>query len=162
MTQTFDANGNLLTQTDATGTTTYTWDARNRLTAINGPTINATFAYDSLGRRTTTTVNGQSASVLYDGLDVALENGASGVASYLRTLAIDEALTRTDASGSTTYLADALGSTVGLVDATGAPSTTYAYAPFGDTAASGAPSASPFQFTGRENDGTGLYYYRAR
>lgn len=37
-----------------------------------------------------------------------------------------------------------------------------AYAPFGDTAGTGARSAIPFQFTGRENDGMGLYYYRAR
>jgi RHS repeat-associated protein len=38
----------------------------------------------------------------------------------------------------------------------------YTYEPFGATQVSGAPSASPFHFTGRENDGTGLYYYRAR
>ncbi len=43
---TFDANGNLLTQTDASGTTTYTWDARNRLVGISGPTVTATFSYD--------------------------------------------------------------------------------------------------------------------
>ncbi len=36
------------------------------------------------------------------------------------------------------------------------------YAPFGDTAATGSPSTNPFQVTGRENDGTGLYYYRTR
>jgi uncharacterized protein RhaS with RHS repeats len=60
------------------------------------------------------------------------------------------------------FLADALGSPVTLTDATGAPATSYTYAAFGDTATTGAPSANPFQFTGCENDGTGLYYYRAR
>ena len=161
-TQTFDANGNLLTQTDATGTTTYTWDARNRLTALTGPTVSATFAYDALGRRTTKTINGQSTSVLYDGLDIVKEDGEAGDASYLRTLGIDEALSRTDASGTLTYLPDALGNTLALADISGAASTTYTYAPFGETSVSGLPSSSPFQFTGRENDGTGLYYYRAR
>lgn len=34
--------------------------------------------------------------------------------------------------------------------------------PFGKTAVSGAASANPLQYTGRESDGTGLYYYRAR
>lgn len=34
--------------------------------------------------------------------------------------------------------------------------------PFGNTTSSGATSSNAFQFTGRENDGTGLYYYRAR
>src|SRR5881296_3857882 len=36
------------------------------------------------------------------------------------------------------------------------------YEPFGKTTATGATSSSTFQYTGRENDGTGLYYYRAR
>ncbi len=80
---------------------------------------------------------------------------------YLRTLDIDEALSRSDATGTFSYLADGLGSTVAIADATGAPSATYTYAPFGDTAVTGL-SPNPFQFTGRENDGTGLYYYRAR
>jgi RHS repeat-associated protein len=34
--------------------------------------------------------------------------------------------------------------------------------PFGTTSVSGATDANPYQFTGRESDGTGLYYYRAR
>src|SRR5678815_1392652 len=38
----------------------------------------------------------------------------------------------------------------------------YTYAPFGATTSAGAASANAAQFTGRENDGTGLYYYRAR
>jgi len=33
---------------------------------------------------------------------------------------------------------------------------------FGNTTSSGAPSSNPFQFTEKENDGTGAYYYRAR
>jgi RHS repeat-associated protein len=38
----------------------------------------------------------------------------------------------------------------------------YTYEPFGTTTESGAASANSFQYTGRENDGTGLHYYRAR
>jgi RHS repeat-associated protein len=99
---------------------------------------------------------------LYDGQDAVRESGGTGAVAYLRALAIDEALTRTDPTSSRFYLGDALGSTVALTDATGATLTSYTYAPFGDTAITGSPTASPFQFTGRENDGTGLYYYRAR
>lgn len=40
--------------------------------------------------------------------------------------------------------------------------TQYAYDPFGNTAVSGATSANEFQYTGRENEGIGLYFYRAR
>jgi RHS repeat-associated protein len=93
---------------------------------------------------------------------VVRESTAGTDTTYLRTLGIDEALTRTDPTSSRFSLGDALGSTVALTDATGATPTSYTYAPFGDTAVTGASSANPFQFTGRENDGTGLYYYRAR
>ena len=40
--------------------------------------------------------------------------------------------------------------------------TAYTYEPFGATTVAGQGNADPFQYTGRENDGTGLYYYRAR
>ena len=156
------ANANRLTQTDPSGATTYTWDARNRLVGINGPSASASFAYDALGRRIMKTINGQSTGYHYDGLDIVRESGGAGEASYLRSLAIDEAIARTDAAGSATYLADILGSTVALADSSGGPTTAYTYEPFGGTQASGAPSPNPFQFTGRENDGTGLYYYRTR
>jgi RHS repeat-associated protein len=69
---------------------------------------------------------------------------------------------RTDASGTVQYLGDALGSGVALTTPGGTAATTYTYEPFGRTEATGSPSANAFQYTGRENDGTGLYYYRAR
>jgi RHS repeat-associated protein len=60
------------------------------------------------------------------------------------------------------YVGDALGSTAALTNAAGTSATTYTFEPFGRTEASGTLNPNPFQFTGRENDGTGLYYYRAR
>ena len=47
----------------------------------------------------------------------------------------------------------------------GAPvtvTTQYSYEPYGNTTASGAASDNAVQYTGRENDQTGLYFYRAR
>jgi RHS repeat-associated protein len=38
----------------------------------------------------------------------------------------------------------------------------YAYSAYGETVALGPDGGNPLQYTGRENDGTGLYYYRAR
>jgi RHS repeat-associated protein len=162
ITQTFDPNGNLLTQTDAIGTTTYTWDARNRLVGISGPSVTASFAYDALSRRISKTVNAATTTFHYDGVDLVQEVGSGGDASYFRTLRIDEALARTDPTGTVTYLSDSLGSTLALTDALGSTATEYTYEPFGETTGSGSPSPNAFQFTGRENDGTGLYYYRAR
>ena len=53
-------------------------------------------------------------------------------------------------------------SCVRLTDGTGATTTNFTYDPFGATSVSGEATANPAQFTGRESDGTGLYYYRAR
>ena len=83
-------------------------------------------------------------------------------ANILTGLGIDEYFSRTDSAGPATLLADALGSTLGLTDASGNLNTTYTYEPFGNVTISGAANSNSFQFTGRENDGTGLYYYRAR
>jgi RHS repeat-associated protein len=152
---TYDQNGNLTSD----GTNTYTWDARNRVTALSGA-VSASFSYDALGGRISKTVNGVTAQYLYDGNDIVLESGASGVASYLRSLNIDEPFVR-QSSSNEFYHTDALGSVLALTGQTGATQTSYNYEPFGKTTITGA-SSNPFQYTGRENDGTGLYYYRAR
>lgn len=69
---------------------------------------------------------------------------------------------RSDTSGTTVPLTDALGSIIALVDSTGSIITTYSYDPFGNTTTAGAANANPSQYTGRENEGNGLYYMRAR
>jgi RHS repeat-associated protein len=48
-----------------------------------------------------------------------------------------------------------------LTDKTGVKVVDYTYDPYGNTTAD-ATIDNPFQYTGRENDNTGLYYYRAR
>jgi RHS repeat-associated protein len=75
---------------------------------------------------------------------------------------VDQYLTRTDSAGTSNYLSDALGSTVALTDSTGTVQTSYSYEPYGNVTSSGSSSRNSYQFTGRENDGTGLDYYRAR
>ncbi len=40
--------------------------------------------------------------------------------------------------------------------------TRYSYEPYGKTTVSGTASSNSFEYTGRENDSTGLYFYRAR
>ncbi len=157
----YDANGNLISQTDASGTTTYTWDARNRLIGISGPGVSASFVYDALGRRTRKTLNGVQTDYLYDGQDIIAEIGGGAVGvTYLRSLSIDEPFVRQSTTNEY-YHVDALGSTLELTDGAGVVATTYEYEAFGKTTINGA-STNPFQYTGRENDGTGLYYYRAR
>ncbi len=158
---TFDANGNLTSQTDASGTTTYTWDARNRLVAITGPSLSASFQYDALGRRISKTINAVTTQFLYDANDIVAEIGGGAVtASYLRNLNLDEPFVR-ESSSNEYYHTDALGSALALSNSAGTVNTSYAYEAFGKTTVAGT-SQSPFQFTGRENDGIGLFFFRAR
>jgi RHS repeat-associated protein len=51
---------------------------------------------------------------------------------------------------------------VALADSAGAVQTSYTYSPYGETTVSGSASNNTSEFTGRENDSDGLYYYRAR
>jgi RHS repeat-associated protein len=51
---------------------------------------------------------------------------------------------------------------VALGDGTGTLQTQFTYEPFGFVSQTGAASTSSYKYTGREDDGTGLYYYRAR
>jgi len=164
-TLTYDNNGNLTSIVDGSGTTLYTWNPRNQLVGISGPNVNATFVYDGLGRREKKTINSNLTEFLYDGVNPVQEtSGAAVLANILTGLGIDEFFTRTDVPAATTshFLADALGSALALADSAGIVQTEYTYQPFGSTTATGASSTNPFQYTGRENDGTGLYYYRAR
>ncbi len=160
-TMTYDDNGNLATLTDG-GQTTHTWDVRDRLTNLSGPSLTGSFAYDAIGRRTQKTINSQSTTFQYNVADIIRESVGATPADYLRGLGIDEPLSRIESAGKIHYVPDALGSSFALSDDGGTVTTSYTYGPFGQTQASGAASANAFQYTGRENDGTGLYYYRAR
>jgi RHS repeat-associated protein len=115
--------------------------------------------YDGFGRRTK---NLQNTSFLFDGANAVQELSGSTATANLISGGIDEIFTRTDSSGTFTPLRDALGSTIALVDASGNLVTQYAYDPFGNTIVSGANNSNGFQYTGRENEGNGLYFYRAR
>ena len=165
----YDENGNMASITNACGTSNYTWDARNRLAGINGfkpdcSPLTASFKYDALGRRIERTVNGRTIQYLYDGLDIVQEIESGVVsANYMRTLNIDEPLARIKSDATVRYYQqDALGSVIALTDETGVIRTQYFYDPYGNTTVSGEISGNLFQYTGRENDGIGLYYYRAR
>lgn len=151
----YDANGNITND----GSKTFSWNARNQLSGIG----TTGFGYDGAGRRIAITSAGQTKNFLYDGLQPAQEQtGGTPTANLLHGPGIDELLRRTVGSATGDYLADALGGTLALTDASGAITTSYTYAPYGATTTSGTVSDNTYEFTGRENDGTGLYYYRAR
>jgi RHS repeat-associated protein len=158
VTLTYDQNGNLT----GDGTNSYTWDTRNRLAAISGTGSSASFGYDAFGRRISKTVNGQTVSYLYDGADAVQEQSGGAASANMLVGGVDEVFLREDAAGMKALLRDGLGSTVALANGAGNVEGEYTYDPFGKTTQSSATSYNPSQFTGRENDATGLHYYRAR
>ena len=139
------------------GANTFTWDTRDRLTSMTG----ASFGYDALGRRFSRTVAGATTNYLHDGLNVVEQFGAQA-ATLLTGLGMDETCSRTDATGARHFLSGAFGSTLGFADGAGVVQALYAYQPYGASTVAGETNANSFQYPGRENDGTGLYYYRAR
>lgn len=152
----YDANGNLTSD----GANTYTWNARNQLVSISG-SASANFQYDAFGRRTNKMVGAMSTGYLYDGVNPVEEfSGGAGSAAMLAG-GVDEYFQRTDSSGTFDFLTDALGSTVALAGPAGALGAQYTYEPFGNTPAI-VTSTNRYQFTGEENDGTGLYFYHKR
>jgi RHS repeat-associated protein len=162
----YDDNGNLASKTDQanpSSVTSYSWDSRNRLTGMTAPGIAASFTYDGLGRRISKTVNGQAIGYVYDGMQAIGEVvGGSIDATLLTGLMIDEVIARYGASGNRTYLTDALGSVLALSKDDQSIQNFYEYSAYGETRALGDDEGNPIQYTGRENDRTGLHYYRAR
>jgi RHS repeat-associated protein len=154
----YDLNGNLT----GDGTNTYTWNARNQLVSMTGPGVSASFQYDALGRRTSKTVNGDATNYLYDGVNIVQEQAGGSPSANLLNGGVDEVFMRADGTGTSSPLRDGTGSTTALTDSNGAVSSEYTYDAYGTTASTGASSSNSSQYTGRENDGTGLYYYRAR
>ncbi len=157
-TLTYDLNGNLTSD----GTNTYTWNARNELASMTGPGLSASFQFDGFGRRISKALNGTTTSFLYDGENVVQEQVGGVASANMLVGGLDAVFMRSDSSGSSSLLADPLGSTIALSDSSGAIQTQYTYEPFGKTTSSGPSSSNSSQFTARENDATGLYYYRAR
>jgi RHS repeat-associated protein len=155
---TYDADGDLL----GDGTSSYTWNDRGELAGVTRGSNTWSFAYDPFGRRIGKTTGGAETSYLYAGEDLAAESSGASHSQLLSGLGLDEDFSRTTGAGTESYLTEALGSALALTGESGTPTTEYTYQPFGAATTSGTTSSNPDQFTGRENDGDGLQYNRAR
>ncbi|WP_379653770.1 RHS repeat-associated core domain-containing protein [Pseudoxanthomonas sp. UC19_8] len=155
----YDANGNVTSD----GVRTYVWDVRDQLAEIReGSSVIASFTYDALGRRISKTEGGSSVSYLYDAQDVVQETRAGVTNPIFTGLGVDQRYARSEQSGRVYYLVDALGSTRALTDGQGGVVQRYDYSPYGETSQTSSSFTNPYKFTGREQDLTGLYHYRAR
>lgn len=154
----YDAAGNLIDD----GVNHYVYDARNQLIQITQSGVTtASFTYDVFGRRLSKTIGTVTTNYRYDGDNPIEETAAGQVSAILSGPGIDERYGRDEAGGRAYFLTDNLGSVVALANGSGTVTAQYAYEPYGEVSAT-ASSDNLYQYTGRENDGTGLYYYRAR
>jgi len=143
------------------------WDGNDNLKTISEAGKVFTYDYDELDRRVAFTMpNGVKASYGYDlpgrlGYIEYKQESGNVNSVYTHGAGVDEPLMR---RGTTTefYQADALGSIIALTNNSGTITTSYAYSPYGLKQTAGIASSNPYAFTGREDDGTGLYFYRAR
>jgi RHS repeat-associated protein len=101
--------------------------------------------------------NDRLAKRLLDDDDVGIELTGATTVNTLQGPTLDQPLARNGRY----FSANELGSTTMLTDGAGAVVQSYSYSPFGKVSQSTAES-NPFQYAGRENDGTGLYYNRRR
>ena len=179
---TYDNNGNLIEKAntaEAADKTSYTWDTNNRLTNITQPGLTAAFGYDASGRRIQSVITkaGQAPATvqyLYEGAQ-ALGEIRDGKLSHrlLTGLSLDETIARValnqagqrDSGASRLYMTDALNSVIAQLgdDSNASITNSYGYSPYGEAVTVGPDStANPNQYTSRENDRTGLMFYRAR
>ncbi|MGG2100806.1 RHS repeat-associated core domain-containing protein [Stenotrophomonas sp. NRRL B-14846] len=127
-----------------------------------GASTLATFGYDPLGRRVVRTEGSTTTHYLYDGQNAVQETVGSQVNPILTGLGVDQRFARNDSGGRAYYLTDHLGSTRGLTNGAGELLQRYDYTPYGQLQASAGSATNPYRYTGREQDESGLYYYRAR
>jgi RHS repeat-associated protein len=163
---TYDPNGNLASD----GANQYGWNAQGLLAQISGA-VSASFSYDMFGRRRDQTVNGHRMQSFWIGDELSFLIPDDDWAHRIRQFSpypesgLDDLTYRRigdDAGGDRFILRDANNNVIALTDANQQSQTQYSYQPYGVTTRTGAPDANTQQFTGRENDGTGVYYYRSR
>lgn len=162
----YDPNGNLASD----GVNQYGWNEQNLLSRISGGTT-AVFSYDAFNRRKDYTVNGHRMQTTWlgDELNFMVPDGDWSkrirVFSPYQAGGPDELTYRRigdDASQDRYVLRDADNNVIALASGDQQSQTQYSYEPYGATSQAGAADPNTQQYTGRENDATGLYYYRNR
>ncbi len=181
-TYSYDANGNLISKTDAAGNKTiFSYDSQNELIGASMPSgVSAVYKYDALGRRifkSTGSLPSQTQQFIYDNQNILaiLDGNNNLIALFTHGPGIDEPLEIRQGNGTEYFLhADGLGSIVAATDINGNLVEKIEYESYGQPVfldvrgpspviESQSFTQSPFAFTGREwDEETGLYDNRAR
>ena len=164
----YDANGNLITQTEKVGggVTTYSYDAQDQLIGISksdGTQIN--YAYDAIGRRIAKTIDSAVTKYVYDGTDILIEVDAANVVQvrYAHGDRVDQPLAFERAGAELYYHADHQVSIRQVSDGLVTVVKQYSYDSFGQYVERIETVEQIYGYTAREQDAeSDLYYYRSR
>ena len=178
---TYDTNGNLTRK----GNTQYTWTARDWLASAEDGVTVSSYEYDANGQRIRQTVHSDElvTKTLYIGTH-AVAQGDEFVRYVLLddqrlaqvTMPFDPAQLiagfggrakrqlagQNNSSATLWYAADHLGGTSLLLEAGGNVNSEVVYYPYGLTRYERNGQEARYQFTGKERDTSGLYYYGTR
>ncbi|HKU17928.1 MAG TPA: RHS repeat-associated core domain-containing protein [Candidatus Saccharimonadales bacterium] len=165
----YNANGELLTKANSTGTTSYTWDALGNLLGAKLPSGTAiTYLYDGQNRLVGKQVNGKlTEGFLYDGqLEPVAELDGSGNVVEQFVYGSRPNVPDYIIKGGAEYkvISDQVGSPVLIVNAsTGAIAEQISYDAWGNITSDSNPGFQPFGFAGGLYDAdTGLVHFGAR
>lgn len=160
---TYDNEGRLSTQTGTT-TRAVAWDAKGRVANVGGER----YAYDPLDHRIRRT-NGALGALDYFLEGEHLESvykGSKIQEKYFRGLSIDELVagftTQNNKLAPFFFQHDQVNSVVAVSRPNGGTQRSAGYRAFGEDRSGTGTVVSRLKYTGREDDGTGLYQYRAR
>ena len=164
---TFDLAGNMTSMFTDSGLTTYTWDFENRLSQINFADSDiTTCTYDGEGKRIERTRNGNIAKYVWNtkNVNIIAEYNQYNEQSekFLQTNEVDNPLFKISDGNYYFYHLDGLGSVMNISSETEQILNNYRYKGFGVSLDKNESINNEYQFTGRQNDDNGIYYYRAR
>jgi RHS repeat-associated protein len=160
--------------TNRTGTLAkaLTWDAKGRVASVqslpNGPV--ETYLYDTTNHRVGRRNGAQLGNLDYflEGEHLESAYSSAGVLQekYFRGSNTDELVagytTTFNVMKPVMFQHDAVMSVVAATNVNGGTASGFKFRAFGETETATGSQASRLKFTGREDDGLGLYYYRAR
>ncbi|MCX5658034.1 MAG: hypothetical protein NTZ48_07465, partial [Candidatus Omnitrophica bacterium] len=163
---TYDDNGNMLTKTVGSSTTTFEWDNEDRLTKVTLPDeTEVAYEYDGVGRMISRTVNDVKRTFHHQGIDAIAEVLPSGEVKARYTMA-GGVVSLHNADTPHFFHSNAIGTIETVTDANGNVEATYEMDAYGNLINSTGTLDNDFRFVGaygvRYDATTGLYYMRAR
>ncbi|HAN09696.1 MAG TPA: hypothetical protein DCP90_03685 [Clostridiales bacterium] len=160
---TYDNNGNQLTESNGTDTTTNTYDKLNQLiqTVKAGKTVQN--MYNVGGNRISKTVDGATTNFLLDldnNIILELDEDDEQTARNIHGI---NPISRQNGTNTVYYMYNGHADVTSLVDGDGTIQATYYYDEFGNIKDQTGTTSNPYRYGGyKYDDETGLYYLNAR